>query len=104
MAAGQKLYPRGTVKKIVKAHSNCNLTKNADVLIFLDYMMFMEKCAFSPRVFRHIGIQMSEILMRGANSRLIKEAAIETRKKGERNLTPASVNKVVADSLLKFKG
>ncbi|KKF92418.1 hypothetical protein CFIMG_001554RA [Ceratocystis fimbriata CBS 114723] len=78
MAPGQKLYPRGTVKKIVKAHSNCNLTKNADVLIFLDYMMFMEK--------------------------LVKEASIETRKKGERNLTPASVNKVVADSLLKFKG
>ncbi|KAL1898689.1 hypothetical protein Cpir12675_001796 [Ceratocystis pirilliformis] len=82
MAPGRKLYPRGTIKKIVKAHSNCNLTKNADVLlgdeIFLDYMMFMEK--------------------------LVKEASIETRKKGERNLTPASVNKVVADSLLKFKG
>lgn len=33
MAPGQKLYPRGTVKKIVKAHSNCKLSKNADVLV-----------------------------------------------------------------------
>lgn len=33
MAPGQKLYPRGTVKKIVKAHSNCKLSKNADILV-----------------------------------------------------------------------
>lgn len=31
MAPGQKLYPRATVKKIVKSHSNRNLTKNVDV-------------------------------------------------------------------------
>jgi hypothetical protein len=31
--AGQKLYPRVTVKKIVKAHSNCNVSKNADVMV-----------------------------------------------------------------------
>jgi hypothetical protein len=36
MAAGQKLYPRATVKKIVKAHSNRNITKNVDVLVGLD--------------------------------------------------------------------
>jgi len=63
MAPGQKLYPRGTVKKIVKAHSGCSVSKNADVMvhraslsdafcssvltscfpqIFLDYMLFME--------------------------------------------------------------
>lgn len=30
---GQKLYPRATVKKIVKAHSNCNVSKNADVMV-----------------------------------------------------------------------
>jgi len=33
MAAGQKLYPRATVKKIVKAHSKKNISKNADVLV-----------------------------------------------------------------------
>jgi hypothetical protein len=35
MAAGQKLYPRATVKKIVKAHSKRNVTKNVDVLVSL---------------------------------------------------------------------
>ncbi|KAK8907276.1 hypothetical protein QC760_004544 [Botrytis cinerea] len=42
MATGQKLYPRANLKKIVKAHSKRNLTKNVDVLIFLDYMLFLE--------------------------------------------------------------
>lgn len=33
MAATQKLYPRGTVKRIVKAHSNRSVSKNADILV-----------------------------------------------------------------------
>jgi hypothetical protein len=33
MAATQKLYPRGTVKGIVKAHSNRSVSKNADILV-----------------------------------------------------------------------
>lgn len=33
MAATQKLYPRATVKKIVKAHSQRSLAKNVDVLV-----------------------------------------------------------------------
>jgi len=36
MAPGQKLYPRATVKKIVKAHSNCNVSKNVDVTVRYD--------------------------------------------------------------------
>lgn len=31
-----KTYPRATVKKIVKAHSGLNISKNADVLVRLD--------------------------------------------------------------------
>ena len=60
MAAGEKLYPRATVKKIVKAHSNRKISKNADILvsiwtrllmllvlanvnkIFLDYALFLQ--------------------------------------------------------------
>ncbi|CAP71120.1 uncharacterized protein PODANS_6_4860 [Podospora anserina S mat+] len=75
---GQKLYPRATVKKIVKAHSNCSVSKNADVMIFLDYMLFMQD--------------------------LVKEASIEAKKGGERGITARSVKKVTADSLAKFKG
>jgi len=33
MAPGQKLYPRATLKKIVKAHSNCGVSKNVDVTV-----------------------------------------------------------------------
>ncbi|KAL2126890.1 hypothetical protein VTI74DRAFT_11659 [Chaetomium olivicolor] len=75
---GQKLYPRATVKKIVKAHSNCNVSKNADVMMFLDYMLFMQT--------------------------LMKEAAIEAKQGGERGITARSVKKVTADSLAKFRG
>ncbi|KAK4102023.1 hypothetical protein N658DRAFT_44197 [Parathielavia hyrcaniae] len=76
--AGQKLYPRATVKKIVKAHSNRNMSKNADVMMFLDYMLFMQT--------------------------LMKEAAIEAKQGGERGITARSVRKVTADSLAKFRG
>ncbi|KAK3899593.1 hypothetical protein C8A05DRAFT_46381 [Staphylotrichum tortipilum] len=95
--APQKLYPRATVKKIVKAHSNCNVSKNADVMVsipptrrpiacsftdaaqmFLDYMLFMQT--------------------------LMKEAAIEAKQGGERSITARSVKKVTADSLAKFRG
>ncbi|EGS23937.1 uncharacterized protein CTHT_0006470 [Thermochaetoides thermophila DSM 1495] len=75
---GQKLYPRATVRKIVKAHSNCNVSKNADVMMFLDYMLFMQT--------------------------LIKEAAIEAKQGGERGITARSVRKVTADALAKFRG
>lgn len=35
MALGKKAYPKATVKKIIKAHSNHNLKKNADVTVRL---------------------------------------------------------------------
>ena len=33
MALGKKAYPRATVKKIIKAHSNRNIKKNTDVTV-----------------------------------------------------------------------
>lgn len=33
MAAAQKLYPRSNVKRIIKAHSKRNLSRNADILV-----------------------------------------------------------------------
>ncbi|KAI1325933.1 hypothetical protein F5Y16DRAFT_376754 [Xylariaceae sp. FL0255] len=78
MAAGQKMYPRATVKKIVKAHSKCNISKNADVMIFLDYVLFMQT--------------------------LIKEAGIDSKQAGERNISAKSIRKVLPDALAKFKG
>ncbi|GAP88943.1 putative histone-fold containing protein [Rosellinia necatrix] len=78
MAPGKKMYPRATVKKIVKAHSKCNVSKNVDVMIFLDYVLFMQT--------------------------LIKEATINSKQAGERNISAKSIRKVTPDSLAKFKG
>ena len=39
MAATQKLYPRATVKRIVKAQSNRNVSKNADILVRSDLQL-----------------------------------------------------------------
>ncbi|KAJ6128396.1 transcriptional regulator family: Histone-like TF [Penicillium samsonianum] len=78
MAAAQKLYPRGTVKRIVKAHSNRSVSKNADILIFLDYMLFMQE--------------------------LMREASIRSRKAGEKNISANTVRKVTEKTLRKFQG
>ncbi|KAI0429022.1 hypothetical protein F5Y09DRAFT_311506 [Xylaria sp. FL1042] len=78
MAPGQKMYPRATVKKIVKAHSKCNVSKNVDVMIFLDYVLFMQT--------------------------LLKEAAIDSKQAGERNISAKSIRKATPDALSKFKG
>ncbi|RYP53394.1 hypothetical protein DL768_001639 [Monosporascus sp. mg162] len=78
MAPGQKMYPRATVKKIVKAHSKCNVSKNVDVMMFLDYVLFMQA--------------------------LMKEAAIDSKQAGERGISAKSVKKVTPDTLSKFKG
>ncbi|KAJ5927425.1 hypothetical protein N7516_009198 [Penicillium verrucosum] len=72
MAAVQKLYPRGTVKRIVKAHSNRSVSKNADILVFLDYMLFMQE--------------------------LMREASIRSRKSGEKNISANTVRKVTEQS------
>ncbi|KAF2092884.1 hypothetical protein NA57DRAFT_15326, partial [Rhizodiscina lignyota] len=64
MAASQSLYPRGTVKRIVKAHSNRPLSKNADILV----------STFSAH--------------------LVKEAAVKSRQNGERTISARTVRKV----------
>ncbi|KAJ4348626.1 uncharacterized protein N0V89_010004 [Didymosphaeria variabile] len=74
----QTLYPRGTVKKIVKAHANRPLSKNADILIFLKYALFMQE--------------------------VIKEAGIASKRSGERGVSARSVRKVREGCLRKFKG
>ncbi|KAH6101477.1 hypothetical protein HBI65_053720 [Parastagonospora nodorum] len=74
----QTLYPRGTVKKIVKAHANRPLSKNVDVLIFLNYVLFMQE--------------------------LINEASIKSKQSGERGISARSVKRVSETALRKYKG
>lgn len=44
--APHNAYPRSVMKRIVKAHSDRNLSKNADVLIYLDYALFLQESVF----------------------------------------------------------
>ena len=36
-------YPRAQVKKTIKAHTNRPLSKNVDILIFLNYTLFLQE-------------------------------------------------------------
>ncbi|RYO13121.1 hypothetical protein AA0111_g12369 [Alternaria arborescens] len=72
------LYPRGTVKKIVKAHSNRQMSKNVDILIYLNYALFMQE--------------------------LINEASIKSKQRGGRAVSARSVKRVSEDVLRKYKG
>ncbi|ORY15464.1 hypothetical protein BCR34DRAFT_558858 [Clohesyomyces aquaticus] len=77
--APTSLYPRNTVKKIVKAHADDRpLSKNVDILIFLNYELFLME--------------------------LVKEASIASKQSGERGITARSVRKVRENCLRKFKG
>ncbi|KAI1039289.1 hypothetical protein LB505_007415 [Fusarium chuoi] len=94
MALGKKPYPKATVKKIIKAHSNHNLKKNADVTIFLDYVLFMETYESDESLYTTT-IQANYI------KSLIKEAAIHSKQSGERGLSARSVKKVTRVCLVK---
>ncbi|KAI9860968.1 MAG: hypothetical protein M1824_002734 [Vezdaea acicularis] len=80
MAGAQKLYPRGTVKRIIKAHSKRPLSKNVDVLVFLDYELFVQD--------------------------LLREASINSKQAGERGISARSVRKVtnaLSDDLVRCR-
>ncbi|CAG8543383.1 21980_t:CDS:2 [Cetraspora pellucida] len=40
-----QLFPRATLKRIIKSHHNRTLTKNVDVMIYLDYVLFLQRLA-----------------------------------------------------------
>ncbi|KAI9285203.1 hypothetical protein BC943DRAFT_323795 [Umbelopsis sp. AD052] len=41
-----RLYSRSTVKKIIKAHNpRSSLSKSVDVMIYLDYLLFLQRLA-----------------------------------------------------------
>ncbi|KAL2057831.1 hypothetical protein ABVK25_001448 [Lepraria finkii] len=75
--AAKKLYPRSTVRRIIKAHSNRSISKNVDVLVFLDYTLFIQD--------------------------LMREASAHEKKSKQRGITADGVRKVTEKSLMKFK-
>ena len=114
MAACQKLYPRATVKKIVKAHSRRNLSKNVDVLVMLDdaspERTTKPLCRYSSTTLssykRMPPVQVQPSLHRLQIAglledmeliiplRLMKEATINAKQAGERGISAKSVKKV----------
>ena len=76
MASAQKNYPRATVRKIVKGHSRKNIGKGVDSLIYLNYVLFIEKydaCASRARKSLTQGCTDSWTM------RLVKHAVMERR-------------------------
>ncbi|KAF2711048.1 hypothetical protein K504DRAFT_404191 [Pleomassaria siparia CBS 279.74] len=71
------LYPRAQVKKTIKAHTGRPMSKNADIMIFLNYTLFLQE--------------------------LVREAAIRSKQAGDRGITAKSVRKVRNNVLRKFK-
>ncbi|KAF8426683.1 hypothetical protein EV426DRAFT_702283 [Tirmania nivea] len=71
-----KLYPRSVVKRIVKAHTKCNTSKNVDVLLYLDYVLFLQK--------------------------LVNEAGIEAKQAREKTITARHIRKVQTHVLQEF--
>lgn len=108
------MYPRATVKKIVKAHSNCNVSKNADVTVSwasraprrvlyeparADLVMWRHRCSSiisssCRRAQTHVPPTLYTISMTETIERLVKEAGIESKQAGERGITARSVKKV----------
>lgn len=41
MAAVTKKYPRATIRKVVKAHTNKNIGRNVDALVDIPHLQFM---------------------------------------------------------------
>lgn len=118
MAASQKLYPRATLKKIVKAHSKRNVTKNVDVLVrnatrlsmltiaddpgrSFSTMLCSSKrmyCLSGTRILCYWGDGVEEEANLIAS--LMKEASINAKQAGERGISAKSVKKVTKVSFL----
>jgi hypothetical protein len=43
MGSSNKVYPRATLRKILKAHSRKNISRGVDSLVYLDYVLFIEE-------------------------------------------------------------
>jgi histone H3/H4 len=42
MATVPKKLPRATLRKILKAHTNKNIFRDVDALVYLDYVLFIQ--------------------------------------------------------------
>ncbi|KAK9379512.1 uncharacterized protein V2V93DRAFT_372929 [Kockiozyma suomiensis] len=74
-----RLYPRSLLRRIIKRNSKqCNISKRADVLIYLNYILFLEE--------------------------LLKRSNIEARQAGDKKLRQRHIERVAKNTLQKFRG
>ncbi|KAK5072369.1 hypothetical protein LTR64_005162 [Lithohypha guttulata] len=43
LSKSKRTYPRATIRKIIKAHCEKNVGRNVDALIYLDYILFVQR-------------------------------------------------------------
>ncbi|KAJ8099213.1 hypothetical protein POJ06DRAFT_256346 [Lipomyces tetrasporus] len=74
-----RLFPRSSLRRIVKKNAkDTNISKRADVLVYLDYILFLEE--------------------------LLKEASIEARQAGDKVLRQRHIERALETTLQKFRG
>ncbi|KAJ5105188.1 transcriptional regulator family: Histone-like TF [Penicillium alfredii] len=100
MAATQKLYPRGTVKRIVKAHSNRSVSKNADILVRRNPVALQRYPMANQRVWVIDLFGLHAVYAR-ADARGFDPFAQVRR---EKNISANTVRKVTEKTLRKFQG
>ncbi|EED14897.1 conserved hypothetical protein [Talaromyces stipitatus ATCC 10500] len=94
MAVTQKLYPRGTVKRIVKARAGRNISKNADVLITCYSCKSMRPIPNHCTPFEKIALPPFDYILTYPNHRLMREASIRSRKSGEKGISARNIRRV----------
>lgn len=127
MVATQKLYPRGTVKRIVKAHAGRNISKNADVLVrpSILYLLLISNVLediqtdFAIDISRlhviHARVRpipdptpyfttnpfsLYNLLTYSKINRLMREASIRSRKVGEKGISARNIRRVTEVNIL----
>ena len=78
MASSKRTYPRATVRKILKAHTNKNISHHTDALVYLDFVLFMQT--------------------------LMDNAVCKAKETGEKRLQAKDIRKITISTLRQFKG
>lgn len=78
MAATKKAFPRATLRKILKAHTNKNISRDVDTLVYLDFVLFVQS--------------------------LMTASVKRAKKAGEKRLAAKDIRMLTMKSLRAFKG
>ncbi|RMZ91194.1 hypothetical protein DV736_g1581, partial [Chaetothyriales sp. CBS 134916] len=75
MPAQPRCYPRANVRKIIKGHSQKTISKGADALIYLDYVLFIQE------LMQHAERKSKENDEKIVHAREIRKATLTTLRK-----------------------